>query len=116
MERESRLRPLIGTIREKGMAWARLRRELSALQNRRKAVQVELRDRLMAEAEARGEPLSKTAATEAARAHPEYIACLDEIALKQFETDAAEVEYTTARAIFRAAALEPDEAGRLAAA
>lgn len=110
------LRQLVENIRDKGMEWARRRREVSALQNRRKAVQHEIRDRLIAKAEAEGESLSITAATNAARAHDEYIACLDEIALKQFEVDAAEVEYTTARALFRAAVTEPDEAGRLAAA
>jgi hypothetical protein len=66
-------------------------------------------------AAARGERLSPTAALEEARAHPEYIACLDEIALKQFEADAAEVAYTAARALFQAAITAPDEAGQLAA-
>ncbi len=112
----SLLRELIENIRETGMTWARKRRELTALQNRRKAMHLELRDRLMAEAEARGKRLSATAALEEARAHPEYIACLDEIALKQFETDAAEVAYTAARALFQAAITAPDEAGRLSAA
>lgn len=106
------LRQLVENIRDKGMDWARRRRELNALQNRRKATHVEIRDRLIAEAEARGDVLSMTAATDAARAHAEYVACLDEIALKQFETDAAEVEYTTARALFQAATAEPDEIGR----
>jgi len=110
------LRELIENIRETGLAWARKRRELTALQNRRKAVHMELRDRLIAEAASRGERLSPTAAAEEARAHPEYIACLDEIALKQFEADAAEVTYVTARALFEAAIVAPDEAGRLAAA
>lgn len=109
------LREMIENIRATGMDWARKRRELSALQNRRKAVHVEVRDRLMAEAAAHGDKLSVTAATEDARAHPEYVACLDEIALKQFEVDAAEVAYTTARALFQAGIAEPDEAGRLAA-
>lgn len=112
----SLLRELIDNIRETGLAWARRRRELTALQNRRKALQVELRDRLIAAAERRGERLSVTAATEEARAHGEYIACLDEIALKQFETDAAEVGYITARALFQAALTSPDEAGLLHAA
>jgi hypothetical protein len=111
----SLLRELIENIRATGMTWARKRRELTALQNRRKVVQLELRDRLMAEAAARGERLSATAALEEARAHPEYIACLDEIALKQFEADAAEVAYTAARALFQAAITAPDEAGQLAA-
>ncbi|HEX6939274.1 MAG TPA: hypothetical protein VF158_07665 [Longimicrobiales bacterium] len=111
----SLLRELIENIRDTGMAWARKRRELTALQNRRKAVQVEIRDRLIAEAEARGTRLSVTAAMDEARAHPEYIACLDEIALKQFEVDAAEVAYTAARALFQAAVTAPDEAGRVAA-
>lgn len=112
----SLLRELIENIRETGHAWARKRRELTALQNRRKALQVEIRDRLIAEAAARGERLSLTAAADDARAHPEYIACLDEIALKQFEVDAAEVAYVTARALFQAAITAPDEAGQLAAA
>lgn len=109
----SLLRELIENIRETGMTWARKRRELTALQNRRKAMHLELRDRLMAEAEARGKRLSATAALEEARAHPEYIACLDEIALKQFEVDAAEVRYVAARALFQAAVAAPDEAGLL---
>jgi len=112
----SLLRELVENIRETGMEWARKRRELAALQNRRKIVHLELRDRLIAEAQARGEKLSITAATEEARAHPEYVACLDEIALKQFEVDAAEVAYVTARALFQTAAAVPDEAGQLAAA
>jgi hypothetical protein len=112
----SLLRELIENIRETGLTWARRRRELTALQNRRKALQVDLRDRLITAAEARGERLSITAATEEARAHGEYIACLDEIALKQFETDAAEVAYITARALFQAAIARPDEAGVLHAA
>lgn len=112
----SLLRELIENIRETGMAWARKRRELTALQNRRKALHLELRDRLIAAAEARGERLSMTAAAEEARGHDEYIACLDEIALKQFETDVAEVAYITARALFQAALTTPDEAGRLYAA
>jgi|SRR5690625_486832 len=107
------LRELIENIREKGLAWARLRRELAALQNRRKATHLELRDRLIEEAAARGERLSITAATDEARAHLEYIACLDEIALKQFEVDAAEVSYITARTLFQAALASPDEAGLL---
>lgn len=111
----SLLRELIENIRDTGMDWARKRRELTALQNRRKAVQLEIRDRLIAEAEARGEKLSNTAAMDESRAHPEYIACLDELALKQFEVDAAEVAYQTARALFQAAVTAPDEAGRLAA-
>lgn len=112
----SLLRELVENIRETGMTAARKRREVTALQNRRKLTQIEIRDRLLAEAEARGERLSITAATDAARAHPEYIACLDEIALKQFEADAAEVAYTAARALFQAAVASPDEAGRLEAA
>lgn len=99
----SLLRELVENIRSAGLEHAARRRELAALQNRRKAVQVEIRDRLVASAGARGEKLSHTAATEDARAHPEYVACLDEIALKQFEVDAAEVAYTTARALFHAA-------------
>jgi hypothetical protein len=110
------LRELIENISETGLTWARRRRELTALQNRRKALHVELRDRLIAAAEASGERLSITAATEEARAHVEYIACLDEIALKQFEVDAAEVAYVTARALFQAALASPDEAGLLHAA
>lgn len=110
------LRELIENIRKTGLDWARRRRELSALQNRRKALQLEIRDRLVAEAAARDERLSMTAATEEARGHPEYIACLDEIALKQFEVDAAEVAYTAARALFQAALAAPDEAGILHAA
>lgn len=111
----SLLRELVENIRATGMDWARNRRELTALQNRRKAVQLEIRDRLVAQAAARGEKLSNTAALDEARAHPEYIACLDEIALKQFEVDAAEVAYNTARALFQAAVTAPDEAGQLAA-
>ncbi len=112
----SLLRELIENIRDTGLNWARKRRELTALQNRRKALQLELRDRLLAAAQGRGERLSVTAAGEEARGHNEYIACLDEISLKQFETDAAEVAYVTARALFQAAITGPDEAGRLHAA
>lgn len=112
----SLLRELIENIRSTGLTWARHRRELSALQNRRKALQLEIRDRLIQTAAHRGERLSLTAATEEARGHNEYIACLDEIALKQFETDAAEVAYITARALFQAALAGPDEAGQLHAA
>jgi len=96
-------RELIHEIRTTGEEWARKRRELAALQNRRKALHIALRDRALREAAARGEKLSVTAAAEDARAHPEYIACLDEIALKQFEADLAEVAYTAARALFQAA-------------
>lgn len=96
-------RELITDIRTTGEEWARKRRELAALQNRRKALHVALRDRALREAAVRGEKLSVTAAAEDARAHPEYIACLDEIALKQFEADLAEVAYTSARALFQAA-------------
>lgn len=112
----SLLRELVENIRETGMVAARKRREVTALQNRRKALHVEIRNRLMEQAEARGARLSVTAAMDDARAHPEYVACLDEIALKQFEADAAEVAYVTARALFEAAVAHPDEAGRLAAA
>ena len=104
-------RELIQNIRTTGEEWARKRRELAALQNRRKAVHVALRDRALRAAEARGEKLSVTAAAEDARAHPEYIACLDEIALKQFEVDLAEVAYISARALFQASAASADEAG-----
>lgn len=96
-------RELINDIRTTGEEWARKRRELAALQNRRKALHVALRDRALREAAMRGEKLSVTAAAEDARAHPEYIACLDEIALKQFEADLAEVAYISARALFQAA-------------
>ena len=51
----SLLRELVENIRETGMEWARKRRELAALQNRRKIVHLGLRDRLIAEAQARGE-------------------------------------------------------------
>lgn len=112
----SLLRELIENIRTTGLTWARHRRELSALQNRRKALHLDLRDRLIKAAADRGERLSLTAAAEEARGHNEYIACLDEIALKQFETDAAEVGYITARALFQAAIAGPDEAGQLHAA
>jgi hypothetical protein len=105
----SLLRELAENIRRTGLEWATRRRELAALQNRRKAVQVEVRDRLLAGALARGDKLSQTAAGDDARAHPEYVACLDEIALKQFEVDAAEVAYTTARALFHAAASGVEE-------
>ncbi|HEY8484678.1 MAG TPA: hypothetical protein VIL13_08720 [Longimicrobiales bacterium] len=115
-DKSSLLRELVENIRATGMEWARRRRELAALENRRKALQVELRDRLLAEAARRGEKLSLTAATDNARAHPEYIACLDEIALKQFEADAAEVAYVTARALFVAATAQLDEAGQRVAA
>lgn len=107
----SMLRELVENIRVAGMEWARRRRELTALQNRRKALHVELRDRLLAEAQERGERLSQTAAMDDARAHPEYIACLDEIALHQFQVDAAEVAYVSARALYQAAVARPDEAG-----
>ncbi|HLU26261.1 MAG TPA: hypothetical protein VKZ58_11205 [Longimicrobiales bacterium] len=107
------LRELIENIRVAGMELARKRRELSALQNRRKAMHIALRDRLMAESARRGERSSATAASDEARAHPEYVACLDEIALKQFEVDAAEVRYVAARALFQAAVAAPDEAGLL---
>ena len=110
------LRELIDNIRDTGLTWARKRRELTALQNRRKVLHVELRDRLIAEAAARGAKLSMSAASDNARAHPEYVACLDEIALKQYEADAAEVAYVAARALFQAAVAAPDEAGRLEAA
>jgi len=104
---------LIENIRTTGEEWARKRRELAALQNRRKALHLALRDRALREAAARGEKLSVTAAAEEARAHPEYIACLDEIALKQFEVDLAEVAYTSARALFQAAIAEQGGAGGL---
>lgn len=107
------LRELIDNIRATGLEWARKRRELSALQNRRKAMHIALRDRLMAESARRGGRLSATAASDEARAHPEYVACLDEIALKQFEVDAAEIQYVTARSLFQAAVTAPDEAGLL---
>ncbi len=106
-------RELINHIRTTGEEWARKRRELAALQNRRKALHVALRDRARREAAARGERLSVTAAAEDARAHPEYIACLDEIALKQFEADLAEVAYTSARALFQAAIAEQGGAAGL---
>ena len=105
------LAQLIENIRTTGEDWARKRRELAALQNRRKALHIALRDRAIRAAAARGEKLSLTAAAEDARAHPEYIACLDEIALKQFEVDLAEVAYVSARAVFQAAIAAPDEAG-----
>lgn len=106
----SLLRELVENIRAAGLEWAARRRELAALQNRRKAVQVEIRDRLVASAAARGERLSQTAASDDARAHPDYVSCLDEIALKQFEVDAAEVAYTSARALFHAAITGAEEA------
>jgi len=105
-------RELIHEIRTTGEEWARKRRELAALQNRRKALHIALRDRALREAAARGEKLSITAAAEDARAHPEYIACLDEIALKQFEADLAEVAYTAARALFQAMIAEQGGAAR----
>jgi alpha-D-ribose 1-methylphosphonate 5-triphosphate synthase subunit PhnI len=65
------LAQLIENIRTTGEEWARKRRELAALQNRRKALHIALRDRAIRAAAARGEKLSLTAAAEDARAHPE---------------------------------------------
>src|SRR5690606_16239527 len=45
----------------------------------RKAVHFEIRDKLMAEAEEKGEKLSRTAATEEARTHPDYLSYVEQI-------------------------------------
>src|SRR5690606_33830564 len=91
-------RELIQEIRTTGEEWARKRRELAALQNRRKALHLALR---------------VPGAAEEARAHREDIAGLDEIALTQFEVDLAALAYTSARALFQAAIAEQGGAGGL---
>lgn len=61
-----------------GDAAIMLAREHGEMEANRKSFQVALRDRLIAESgEGEGKALSKTAAEEAARAHPEYVAYLE---------------------------------------
>lgn len=56
-----------------------LNEELAELEANRKTVHFEIRDRLMAEAEEKGEKLSRTAATEEARTHPDYLSYVEQI-------------------------------------
>lgn len=56
-----------------------LNEELAELEANRKTVHFEIRDKLMAEAEEKGEKLSRTAATEEARTHPDYLSYVEQI-------------------------------------